>query len=85
VGAGSASYAGAADRRSRYNIYEIDGAHVDVVTYAHDSATGVFWRTPTADGLNAAGRPERDCRRVDAIQDGSRPSAVSTPPPVFNG
>jgi 3',5'-cyclic AMP phosphodiesterase CpdA len=42
VGAGSASYAGAADRRSRYNIYEIDGAHVDVVTYAHDSATGVF-------------------------------------------
>jgi 3',5'-cyclic AMP phosphodiesterase CpdA len=42
VGAGSASYAGAADRRSRYNIYEIDGAHVDMVTYAHDGATGTF-------------------------------------------
>ena len=42
VGAGSASYAGATDRRSRYNIYEIDGARVDVVTYAHDSASGGF-------------------------------------------
>ena len=38
----SASYAGAADRCSRYNIYEIDGARVDVVTYAHDSASGGF-------------------------------------------
>jgi 3',5'-cyclic AMP phosphodiesterase CpdA len=42
VGAGSASYAGAADRCSRYNIYEIDGARVDVLTYAHDSASGAF-------------------------------------------
>jgi 3',5'-cyclic AMP phosphodiesterase CpdA len=42
VGAGSASYAGAAERCSRYNIYEIDGPHVDVITYAHDSATGAF-------------------------------------------
>ena len=42
VGAGSASYAGAADRCSRYNIYEIDGARVDVLTYAHDNASGTF-------------------------------------------
>ena len=42
VGAGSASYAGSADRCSRYNIYEIDGPRVDVLTYAHDSGTGAF-------------------------------------------
>jgi hypothetical protein len=42
VGAGSASYAGAAERCSRYNIYEIDGPRVDVVTYAHDNATGTY-------------------------------------------
>ena len=42
VGAGSASYAGAAERCSRYNIYEIDGRRTDVVTYAHDSASGAF-------------------------------------------
>ncbi|MGC9985191.1 MAG: metallophosphoesterase [Polyangia bacterium] len=42
VGAGSASYAGATDKWSRYNIYEIDGARVDAFTYAHDSATGAF-------------------------------------------
>jgi 3',5'-cyclic AMP phosphodiesterase CpdA len=42
VGTGSASYAGAADRCSRYNIYEIDGPRVDAITYAHDGATGSF-------------------------------------------
>jgi 3',5'-cyclic AMP phosphodiesterase CpdA len=42
VGAGSASYVGVIERSSRYNIYEIDGPHLDVVTYAHDSATGAF-------------------------------------------
>ena len=42
VGAGSASYAGAADRCSRYNVYQIDGPRVDVLTYAHDSASGGF-------------------------------------------
>ena len=42
VGAGSASYAGSAERCSRYNIYEIDGTRVDAVTYAHDSASGGF-------------------------------------------
>ena len=42
VGAGSASYAGAADRRSRYNIYEIDGRAITCVTRAHDEATDRF-------------------------------------------
>jgi 3',5'-cyclic AMP phosphodiesterase CpdA len=42
VGAGSASYAGAPDRCSRYNVYEIDGPQVNLVTYAHDSASGTF-------------------------------------------
>jgi 3',5'-cyclic AMP phosphodiesterase CpdA len=42
VGAGSASYAGAADRCSRYNVYQIDGSRVDMLTYAYDSATGAF-------------------------------------------
>jgi 3',5'-cyclic AMP phosphodiesterase CpdA len=43
VGAGSASYAGAADRRSRYNIYEIDGrAAITCIVRAHDEATDRF-------------------------------------------
>jgi hypothetical protein len=42
VGAGSGSYAGGPDTRSRYNIYEIDGAAITVVTYAHDAATGKY-------------------------------------------
>ena len=42
VGAGSASYAGAADRRSRYNIYEIDGRAITCIIRAHDEATDRF-------------------------------------------
>ena len=42
VGLGSASYAGGAERRARYNIYEIDGATITAVTYAHDARTGRF-------------------------------------------
>jgi 3',5'-cyclic AMP phosphodiesterase CpdA len=42
VGAGSASYSGAANRCARYNIYEIDRARVDVITYGYDPATGAF-------------------------------------------
>jgi 3',5'-cyclic AMP phosphodiesterase CpdA len=42
VGAGSASYAGAPERRSRYNVYEIDGGHITCVTRAHDEATDKF-------------------------------------------
>jgi 3',5'-cyclic AMP phosphodiesterase CpdA len=42
VGAGSASYAGGPERRSRYNIYEIDGPAITLVTRAHDEATDAF-------------------------------------------
>jgi 3',5'-cyclic AMP phosphodiesterase CpdA len=42
VGLGSASYAGGPDQRSRYNIYELDGAAITAVTYAHDARTGKF-------------------------------------------
>jgi 3',5'-cyclic AMP phosphodiesterase CpdA len=39
VGAGSASYAGGAHNRSRYNVYEIEGRRVTALTFAHDEAT----------------------------------------------
>jgi len=42
VGAGSASYTGSADRRARYNVYEIEGRAITAVTRAHDEATDVF-------------------------------------------
>jgi 3',5'-cyclic AMP phosphodiesterase CpdA len=42
VGAGSASYAGEADRRSRYNVYEIDGRRITCVVRAHDEASDKF-------------------------------------------
>jgi 3',5'-cyclic AMP phosphodiesterase CpdA len=42
VGAGSASYAGAPNRRARYNVYEIDGRSITCVVRAHDEATGRF-------------------------------------------
>jgi 3',5'-cyclic AMP phosphodiesterase CpdA len=42
VGAGSASYAGGPERRSRYNVYEIDGPKITCVVRAHDEATGKF-------------------------------------------
>jgi 3',5'-cyclic AMP phosphodiesterase CpdA len=42
VGAGSASYAGAADRRARYNIYEIGQGAITCVTRAHDEASDAF-------------------------------------------
>ena len=42
VGAGSASYAGAAERRSRYNVYEIEGRAITCVIRAHDEATDRF-------------------------------------------
>ncbi len=40
VGAGSASYEGSAERRSRYNIVEIEGRAISIITYAHDRASG---------------------------------------------
>jgi 3',5'-cyclic AMP phosphodiesterase CpdA len=42
IGAGSASYAGGPERRSRYNIYEIDAAGITLVTRAHDQASDRF-------------------------------------------
>jgi 3',5'-cyclic AMP phosphodiesterase CpdA len=42
VGAGSASYAGGPERRSRYNVYEIVGRHITLVIYAHDEATDAY-------------------------------------------
>jgi 3',5'-cyclic AMP phosphodiesterase CpdA len=42
VGAGSASYSGGVEKRARYNIYEIDGGHITVVTRAHDEASDAF-------------------------------------------
>jgi 3',5'-cyclic AMP phosphodiesterase CpdA len=36
IGAGSASYAGGPERRSRYNVYEIEGRRITAVTFAHD-------------------------------------------------
>jgi 3',5'-cyclic AMP phosphodiesterase CpdA len=42
VGAGSASYNGSAQRRSRYNIYEIQDRAVEIITYAHDPASNGF-------------------------------------------
>lgn len=41
-GAGSASYAGAADRRARYNVYEIRGRTITAVTLAHDEPSDRF-------------------------------------------
>jgi 3',5'-cyclic AMP phosphodiesterase CpdA len=45
IGAGSASYAGSSDRRSRYNVYEIEGRVITCVTYAHDEAADKFSET----------------------------------------
>lgn len=44
VGAGSASYAGGPEKRSRYNVYEISAhAHqITAVTYAHDEPSDTF-------------------------------------------
>ncbi len=42
VGAGSASYAGSSARRSRYNVYEIEGKVITSLTFAHDQATDAY-------------------------------------------
>jgi 3',5'-cyclic AMP phosphodiesterase CpdA len=42
VGAGSASYAGSAEKRARYNIYEFDAGAVTVITRAHDETSDSF-------------------------------------------
>jgi 3',5'-cyclic AMP phosphodiesterase CpdA len=45
IGAGSASYAGGPESRSRYNVYEIEGRVITAVTYVHDEAADRFSET----------------------------------------
>ena len=42
VGAGSASYSGGPESRSRYNIYEFAPPKITALTYAHDEAQDAF-------------------------------------------
>jgi len=42
IGCGSASYDGSADRRSRYNIFEIDGRAITLCTRSHVEASNEF-------------------------------------------
>lgn len=42
VGVGSGSYAGGGEKRSRYNVYEIEGRAIRCVTYAHDADAGAY-------------------------------------------
>jgi len=42
IGGGSASYTGGPDKRSRYNLYEIHGAAITLITRAHDEASDAF-------------------------------------------
>jgi hypothetical protein len=42
IGAGSASYTGGPERRSRYSVYEIDGSSITWVSRAHDEASDAF-------------------------------------------
>jgi len=45
IGAGSASYKGGPDTRARYNIYELAGDAITLVTRVHDEATDAFKET----------------------------------------
>jgi 3',5'-cyclic AMP phosphodiesterase CpdA len=42
IGGGSASYTGSPERRSRYNLYEIEAGRITWVTRAHDEAADAF-------------------------------------------
>jgi len=42
VGAGSASYGGAPEKRARYNVYEIERRTITLVCRAHDEAKDAF-------------------------------------------
>jgi hypothetical protein len=42
IGAGSASYGGAPERRARWSLYEIDGGEITWVSRAHDEAADAF-------------------------------------------
>jgi 3',5'-cyclic AMP phosphodiesterase CpdA len=42
IGGGSASYTGGPERRSRYNLYEIEAGRITMITRAHDEASDAF-------------------------------------------
>jgi len=42
IGGGSASYTGGPERRSRYNLFEIERGRITWITRAHDEATDTF-------------------------------------------
>ena len=42
IGGGSASYAGGPERRSRYNLFEIEAGRITWITRAHDEASDAF-------------------------------------------
>jgi 3',5'-cyclic AMP phosphodiesterase CpdA len=42
IGGGSASYTGAPERRSRYNLFELDAGRITWTTRAHDEASDAF-------------------------------------------
>jgi 3',5'-cyclic AMP phosphodiesterase CpdA len=42
IGAGSASYTGGPELRSRYNLYELSDGHITWITRAHDEASDTF-------------------------------------------
>jgi len=42
IGGGSASYTGGPDKRSRYNLFEIESGRITLITRAHDEAADAF-------------------------------------------
>jgi len=42
IGGGSASYTGGPERRSRYNLFEVEGSRITWVTRAHDEPSDTF-------------------------------------------
>ena len=42
IGGGSASYTGSPDKRSRYNLFEIEDRRITLITRAHDEASDAF-------------------------------------------
>ena len=42
IGGGSASYTGGPDKRSRYNLFEIEDRRITLITRAHDEASDAF-------------------------------------------
>jgi len=42
IGGGSASYTGSAEKRSRYNLYEIENGRITLIPRAPDEAADAF-------------------------------------------